>query len=121
MRSRNRRERGEGQAGCLVGLIVFLVAVFVAYKIIPVKVRAAELRQTVTDEAKSAGTHNDERITKAILAVAEKERLPVTEDNIKIERRANEITMDVEYVVPIEFPGYVYNMKIHHHANNPIF
>ena len=117
----SRRERGEGQAGCLVGLIVLAIGIFIAYKVIPVKVKAAELRQEVVDEAKSAGTHNDDKIKGNILSKARENNLPVTEDNIKISRGNNEITVDVEYTVPIEFPGYTYQWHIHHSATNPIF
>ncbi|MGZ7030871.1 MAG: hypothetical protein ACXVIJ_02775 [Thermoanaerobaculia bacterium] len=118
---RSRRESGEGQLGCLFGVALLLLAVFVAWKVIPVKVRAADLRQAVVDEAKSAGTHNDEQIMKYILAKAADQDLPVTEDNVKISRRQNDITIDVNYVMPIEFPGYTYNWHINHHAENPIF
>ena len=38
---RNRREKGEGQLGCLVGLIILALAVFVAWKMVPIKVKAA--------------------------------------------------------------------------------
>src|SRR4051812_42750896 len=107
---RNRRESGEGQLGCLVGLVLLLLAVFVAWRVIPVKVRAADLRQTVQDEAKSAGTHTDAQMIKYILAKANDVQLPVTEDNIKIVRRPDhDINVDLDYVVPIEFPGYTFN------------
>src|SRR5438874_13630307 len=101
-----RRERGEGRLGCLVGLILLAIAVFIAWKMIPVKVKAAELRQVVVDEAKSAGTHNDVRIRTAILSTAQENNLPVTEENIKIVRTTSEITVTVTYTVPIVFPGY---------------
>lgn len=117
----SRREKGEGQFGCLVGLIFLAVAVFIAWKWIPVKVRAAEVRQVVVDEAKSAGMHGDDKIKSYILAKARENNLPVTEDSIKISRNANEITVTVDYVVPIEFPGYTYQWHIHHEAQNPIF
>ena len=116
-----RRERGESQFGCLFGLILLGIAIFVAYKMIPVKVKAAELRQTVVDEAKSAGTHNDDRIRGAILAKARDNKLPVTEDDIKIVRGNGEITVTVTYTIPIVFPGYTYNWHLQHEATNPIF
>jgi hypothetical protein len=116
-----RRERGEGQLGCLVGLIVLAIAIFLAWKMIPAKVRAAELRGLVVDEAKSAGTHNDGKIRDFILNKARENNLPVTEENIKISRAHGEITVDVEYVIPIEFPGFTYQWRQHHHAQNPIF
>lgn len=117
----SRRERGEGNFGCLVGLIFLALAVFVAFKMIPVKVKNAELRQVIFDESKSAGQHRDDQIMKAILFKAQENKLPVTEDNVKISRGANEITIDVSYTVPVEFPGFTYQWNIHHLAQNPIF
>lgn len=118
---RASRQRGEGNLGCLVGLIFLALAIFIAYKMIPVKVKNAELRQVIVDEAKSAGSHNDDKIRGAILYKAQENHLPVTEDMIHITRAASEITVDVQYTVPIEFPGYTYNWNIHHVAQNPIF
>ncbi len=118
---RNRNQRGEGQGGCIVGLVLLLIGVFIAFKLIPVKVKAAELRQAVVDEAKMAGTRDDGRIMQRILKKAEELRLPVTEDNVKINRGANQIAIDVNYTVPIDFPGFVYQWKFHHNADNPIF
>lgn len=118
---RNRRERGEGNFGCLVGLIVMLIGIFVAYKMIPVKIKAAEVREVLQDEAKSAGTHSDDRIRAAILAKAKENNLPIEEENISIERSTNEIKVDLNYVVPIVFPGYTYSWHIHNYQKNPIF
>ncbi|HVR38754.1 MAG TPA: hypothetical protein VMU84_06635 [Thermoanaerobaculia bacterium] len=118
---RNRRERGEGQFGCVIGLLLLLIAIFVAYKMIPVKVKAAEMRQTVVDEAKSAGLHNDNVIRKSILAKAEELDLPITTDDVEIVRKNSNIKVDVSYVVPVEFPGFTYQWKFHHNAENPIF
>jgi hypothetical protein len=118
---RNRRERGEGQFGCLVGLVFLLLAGLIAYKMIPVKVKAADLRDTIQDEAKSAGQNSDKQILSAILKKAEINGLPVTEDNVRINRSANSIQIDVQYTVPVEFPGYTHNWKFHHKTDNPIF
>jgi hypothetical protein len=108
----SRRERGEGRLGCLVGLILLGIAIFIAWKMIPVKVKAAQLRETVVDEAHSAGTHNDDRIRAAILAKAQEDNLPVTEKDITIVRANGEISVTVTYTVPIDFPGHTYNWHI---------
>jgi len=121
MRRRNRGERGEGNFGCLVGVIVMLVGIFIAYKMIPVKVKVADLRQVITDEAKSAGQHNDARIRAAILTKAREVELPVTDDEITIYRTSTVIHVTVEYIVPIDFPGKVYQWHIKSEAENPIF
>lgn len=121
MRRNRHSERGEGQLGCVFGVILMLLAILVAYKMIPVKVKAADLRQTVVDEAKSAGMHTDKMIMDAILMKAKANDLPVTEDDVNINRKQGSIVIDVEYVVPVQFPGYTYNWKFRHHADNPIF
>jgi cell division protein FtsL len=119
---RNRRERGEGQFGCLFGVVLLLIAILIAYKMIPVKVKAADLRETVFNEAKSAGTHRDSRIREGILDKAKKLGLPVEDQNIEIVRdNNNSISVDVKYTVPVAFPGYTYQWEFHHHAENPIF
>ena len=50
---KSRRERGESQFGCLIGLILLGLAIFVAWKMIPVKVKAAEVPVVPTDRARS--------------------------------------------------------------------
>jgi len=119
--SRNRWQRGEGQIGCLIGLVVLLIAGLIAYRLIPVKVRAAELRDTVIDESKSAGQHNDKQIKEAILYKARQLELPVNEQDVVVKRSASYIKIDVQYTVPVEFPGYVYKWNFKHHYENPVF
>ncbi len=116
-----RGQRGDSQFGCVVGVILLLAGLFVAYKMIPIKVKAAELRQVVYDESKAAGSRGDDRILAAILRKAEDLHLPVTADNVHIDRRRNDISIDVEYVVPVQYPGFTYQWKFHHHAENPMF
>ncbi len=119
--SRNRWQRGEGQFGCLVGLVLLLIAGLIAYRLIPVKVRAAEMRDTVVDETKSAGQHSDRQIKAAILAKAKQLELPVEDSNVSVRRSTNYIKVSVKYTVPVEFPGYTYNWNFEHNYENPVF
>jgi hypothetical protein len=121
MRRRNTREAGEGQGGCLVGIVLLLIVGFIAFKLVPVKAKASEVRAVVADECKSAGTHNDERIRKAILQEANTQGLPITDDSIQINRTPNLMRITVDYTVPVVFPGYTYQMHVHDYAENPIF
>ena len=116
-----RGQRGEGQLGCVMGVVLMAIGIFIAYKMVPVKIRAAELRQEVVDQAKSAGMRGDDRIMAAILRKAEENNLPVTADNVSIHRTANTISVTVDYVVPIDFPGFTYQWHFHAEASNPIF
>ena len=121
MRPFNRRERGESNFGCLFGLVLLAIAVLVAYKMIPVKIKNAEMRAAIVDEAKAAGTHNDGQIVEYIYAKAAEDHIPISKDDIHVVRANNEITIDLEYTIPVQFPGYTYHWHVQHHAHNPIF
>jgi type III secretion system FlhB-like substrate exporter len=123
MMLRKRHEHGEGRLGCLFGVILLLAGLLVAYKMIPIKVKAAEIRDVVRDEAKSAGSHDDKRIAEAIIDKAKREGIPITKENIEIERTSSnsQIRVEVRYTVPVEFPGFTYQWNFHHKAENPVF
>ncbi len=121
MRPITRREHGESNFGCLFGLVILAIAVLVAYKMIPIKIKNAEMRAAVVDEAKSAGIHNDGQIIEYIYAKAAEDSIPISKDDIHVVRANNEITIDLEYTIPVKFPGYTYQWHVQHHAHNPIF
>lgn len=118
---RHKAQRGEGQLGCVIGLIILLAAGYVAYKMIPVKVRAADLRQEITDVARSAGTLKEPQIRKQIMAKAGELELPLSPENLVVQRRSDRVYIEATYTVPVEFPGYTYQWNFKHVADNPIF
>ena len=118
---RHRAQRGEGQIGCIIGLIILLASGYIAYKMIPVKVRAADLRQEITDVARSAGVYKEPEIRKRIMAKAEELELPLDPDNLTVIRKSDRVYIEAIYVVPVEFPGYTYQWEFKHIADNPVF
>lgn len=107
-----------------MGLVLLVAVGFVASKMIPIKVKAAEFRQTIEDQAKSAGLtgHKGDYILKALLSKASDLDLPITEKDIVINRKSNNtIQITVEYVTPIEYPGYVHQWAHRHYYECPIF
>ena len=119
--SRSVSQRGEGKLGCLVGLVLLALAGLAAYRLIPLKVKTADLRETVIDEARSAGSRTDAAIRESIYQQAARLELPVTPEQIKIRRANAYIYVEVDYTVPVEFPGFTYDWNFHHEAENPIF
>ena len=114
-------QRGEGKLGCVMGLLILVAAVFVAYKMIPIKVRATEFRDAVNDAARSASGQPTDSIKNKLAYKAVQLRLPIGEKDIKIDRRSDYITIEVEYTVPVEFPGYTFQWKFNPKAENPVF
>lgn len=114
-------QKGESRLGCIFGLIILAAAIFAAYKMIPVKIKAAEMRDAVEDNARSAGGKSNDTIEKILLQKGRSLGLPIEAANIEVNRRGDDIIVDVDYSVPVEFPGYTHVWHFHHHAENPVF
>ena len=114
-------QKGEGRLGCVVGILILALACFLAYKLIPPKIQAAEMRDVVQDESRSASGRGVAAVKKAILARAEELKVPLEESNCTVTRRGDYIRVEIEYTVNIEFPGYVYPKTYKFTAENPVF
>jgi len=115
-------ERGEGNLGCILWLLVLGLAVLISWKLIPVKIASAEFNDFMADQAQLAGVNTTaEDVKKNILQRAAELKLPLDKDHIKVERIGDRIRMEADYVVPVEFPGYTYNWHFHHELDRPIF
>jgi len=119
---RRTAERGEGNLGCILWVLLLAVAVLLAWKLIPVKVNSAELYDYMDELARfSAGKEPPEEIKKKILARANELRLPLDKDHVTVERAGDRIRMSVDYTVPVDFPGYTYMWHFQHELDRPIF
>lgn len=120
--SRPKGQLGEGQAGCIIGLLVLLAAGFFSYKVIPPKLKAAEMRQFIVDEGKSAGLRRgDKHIRDNIMDKADQLEIALAPRDLIIKRSRGKITIEASYVIPVEFPGYTHNWAFHHKTENPLF
>jgi hypothetical protein len=115
-------ERGEGNLGCILWLLVLGLVVLISWKLVPVKVASAELYDFMDEQAKFASVNTTaEDVKKNILQRAAELKLPLDKDHVKVERIGDRILMEAEYTVPVEFPGYTYNWHFHHELDRPIF
>lgn len=113
--------RGEARLGCVLWLIVLAVFVMIIMKVVPVKIRSAELYDFMEETAMFAGRASTEELKKRILARARDLELPLKDKNIKVERIGGRVRMRCTYSVPIEFPGYTYNWNFEHIVDRPVF
>ena len=115
-------ERGEGNLGCILWLLVLGLAVMISVKAIPVKIASAELYDFMDEVARTAGVNTTaEDVKKAILQRAADLKLPLDKDHVTVERVGDPLRMRAEYTVPVEFPGYTYQWHFLHEMERPIF
>jgi hypothetical protein len=121
---RNRRfERGDVPVGCIVGLLVLLVVILISFRAVPLMINVGELDREISILADRANRmeYNDERILNDILYRAEALLLPVTEENVEIERTHAHINIRVEYTLEVDLFVYTYVWNKKHHETRPLF
>lgn len=119
---RRTAERGEGNLGCILWVLVLGIAVLIAWKAIPVKVNSSELADYLDELARfDAARETSEGLQAKILARAVQLNLPLTKEGVTVQLSRDRVRMIVDYTVPVEFPGYTYNWHFHHELDRPIF
>jgi len=119
---RRTAERGEGNLGCILWVLILAVVVLVAWKAVPVKVASAELYDFMDEQAKfsSANTTPDD-IAKGILQRAMELKLPLDKDHVKVQRIGDRILMSAEYTVPVDLIFTTYHWHFLQELDRPIF
>jgi hypothetical protein len=100
-----RSSEGKGLIGCAIFIVLAGVAIFLAIKLGPIYYANYNFESELRTEVSRAGARflDDETVTRDILDIARRNDIRLTKKNIKIERYAGQIHIDVIYSVPVDF------------------
>lgn len=119
---RRRSERGEGNLGCILWLVALGIATLIAWKAVPVKIQSTQLYDFMDEQAKFAAAKSlPDDIAKAIVDRAHQLDIPLDKANCHVVHDGDHIFIEVDYTVPVEFPGYTYQWHFHQKIDRPIF
>lgn len=125
---RRRFERGEGKAGCIIGLIFLALALWIGVRFLPVRVAVASLQDFTEQTALKAnmirpaeGQSRESMIKHLILKKAEDERLPVKAEDITVKLTTQACIIHVKYTRVIDFGFYKYHWNVEHQADRVLF
>lgn len=116
-----RTRYGQGKIGCVIWSLALIVFFTACWKIIPVKIKTAELYDFMEEQAQRATSTPAEAVKKNVLARAKDLELPVGPKDVTVQRRGGRVIITARYTIPIEFPGYTYVMEIDHVVDRPVF
>ena len=114
-------QRGEGKAGCIFWLALLALFGIIAWQAVPAKINSSDLADFMVRQAESAGPTPEAGIKKAILSRAQELGLPVTKDNLTVEKTNKRVIIRCEYEIPISIVAYTYQWKISHNVDRPYF
>lgn len=117
----NRRQAGDGKIGCIFWLLVLAAVGVVGFEWVPVRIKTAEFRDYMDEQAKFGQHTPPEVIKNRLLAKANTLQLPIGKDSCKVERPGDRIVMQCVYEVKLEFPGYEYVWHFDEQIDEPLF
>lgn len=121
--TRNRSNRGAGNIGCLLWLVVIVLVGHVLWKVVPVKVRTSTFYDTMQEQASFGSVKSVAAIEWEVLRRAEELKIPVTKENLKVTRARNAVTVEAHYTITIDLFGgaYKYVWKFDQVVERPTF
>jgi hypothetical protein len=100
-----RDSEGKGLVGCLIFIVLTCVAIFMAIQLGPIYYANFNLEAEVKTEVSRAGARflDDETVAKDIIDMAKRNDIRLDRKNIKVQRFAGQVHIEVNYSVPIDF------------------
>ena len=96
---------GKGMIGCIILLVLIGITIFLAIRLGPIYYTNSNFRSEVETEVNRAGAKSlkNEIIVDNILALAKTHKIKLTREDIKVDRFAGQVHVEVNYSVPVSF------------------
>jgi len=102
-------QRGEITVKTLFSFALLLFACYLGFKFIPVYVAAYDFDNAIKTQAQYSGSFKtNDVIMKELLGKAADLELPITKNNLKIDRSRSKLIISADYVVPVKTPFFTY-------------
>lgn len=121
MNRSSRSIAGTGKFGCFVWLVIGTAVGFVVYKVAPVKFKTSQFYDNMVEQASFGSIKGDSSIKNEVFLKAQELNLPIKKEDIQVTRDGTNVTVEVHYQIPIEFPGYTYVWKEDRIVRRPLF
>ena len=111
---------GKGMIGCVIFLVLIVIAIFLAIQVVPIYYSNYSIESEIKTEVSRAGAHflEDETIIRDIRAMGKKNDVLLEKENIKIQRLAGQIVIDVNYSVLVDFIIFERDLNFHIRASS---
>ncbi|MCH8320484.1 MAG: hypothetical protein IH790_05980 [Acidobacteria bacterium] len=126
------RQHGAANVGCLFAILFIIIVVYGSYKFGPPFFDDYQLRNATvriagyaaagvladTKYGTGRGREEIEQIREAVLVEAIDLRIPLSRDNILVEKEGGFVFITVKYMVPISLPWGEFNWNFEYTVNN---
>ncbi len=119
MKNRNR-QGGEGKLKNIILLVVVVGGIYAAVQIVPPYINNYELQDAMVTEARFATAQRipPEDVREKVWAKIQELKIPARREDISVRLSGKDLAIEVRYSVPVELPGYKFDLKFNTRADS---
>jgi len=102
-------------------LVLLAVVSQAMYIFIPIYIAVYDFTSQLDKEAQFGSTKRDDQIKDGLLKYAADLNLPVDKQALNVVRRPNDLTVSVEFMVPVKTLLYTYEWQVSAKKSYPLF
>ena len=90
----------------VIGVVMVLCVIYFLWAMVPPYFANYNLEDFVTNEARADtyNTKSEEQIREAVFQKAQESEIPITREQIQVQRGGNSVAIEVNYTVHLDFP-----------------
>jgi len=123
-KSARQTEKGAGHLKAIVITLILISLVYVGFKVVPYLISEYAFQDGIQDIARYASAMRQDagKVRMAVLKEAEKDDIPVTSEDIKIEGTGGNFRISADYSVIVDLKVYQWTLNFHPAvSNNALF
>jgi hypothetical protein len=118
------KERGAGHFKAILITLILASLVYVGFKVVPFLINEYQFQDGIQDIARYASAMRQDvaKVRVAVLKEAEKDEIPITSEDIKIEGTGGNFRISADYSVIVDLKVYQWTLNFHPSvSNNALF
>jgi hypothetical protein len=104
----------------LLGVAIIVVVLFALWKLVPPYFNNYQLQDAIADEARmnTYTPKSVEDMRDTVWKKCKQLEIPVTRDQINVQRDGQSVIIWLDYTVHVDFPGYPVDLRFHSSTKN---
>jgi hypothetical protein len=113
-------ERGGSKLNTILTLLILASLIFTGVKIVPAMFAKFQLQDAIETESRFAIVNHkgEEEIREDVWKKMQELGIPATKEAIRVTVQQRDVTISVDYTVPVDLQVYQFNLEFHPHADN---
>ncbi len=107
----------------ILGIVIVVFVILAVWKIVPPYFHNYQFEDVIADEARmnTYTQKSEDDIRESIWRKSKDLEIPITREQIMVQRESGAVSIAVDYTVHVDLPGYPFDLQFHPSSKNKSF